>query len=465
MNWVLLLLSAIVFVEIFFRLKAAARIRELQTIAAKITNTIRSRRISDRWKEKVLPRYAKLLFLQSLAMFFILIGSFSVFYLVWALSLLFDWNFIETGLSVPGLIVSTAAAAAWAMILSQRSVKEYGTLARILHHIALGSPVVGEAAFDIEKIMFRPEIRDACLDQHIFITGLARSGTSVLLQALYHANEFCSLTYRDMPFTLAPNIWRTITGSSPVHKKAMERPHGDGLKIDYDSPEALEEIFWRVFCGPDYIKPQCLIPMDADDETIEKFRSYIALILKNSPHKRYLSKNNNNILRLQSITRAFPHAKIIIPFRDPIQQAYSLLNQHSNFLQQHQSDPFSKKYMKWLAHHEFGENHLPFLFNGDQACQGDTASLAYWLELWINTYSYIKETLPCQVVLLNYERLCDDEAFVWKKLSEAIGLFSYEKTVTFSKSTHPVEEDLPSSRINRAYEIFHALVPLSIGYR
>ena len=72
----------------------------------------------------------------------------------------------------------------------------------------------------------------------------------------------------------------------------QERANGDGIKVDYDSPEALEEVFWRVFCGSDYIKPGCLVPMSADSETVEKFRSFIALILKDQCDKLYLSKNN-----------------------------------------------------------------------------------------------------------------------------------------------------------------------------
>ena len=38
--------------------------------------------------------------------------------------------------------------------------------------------------------------------EHVFITGLARSGTTILLNALYKSNIFASLTYSDMPFVL-----------------------------------------------------------------------------------------------------------------------------------------------------------------------------------------------------------------------------------------------------------------------
>ena len=47
---------------------------------------------------------------------------------------------------------------------------------------------------------------------------------------------------------------------------------------------------------------------------------------------RYISKNNLNIARLGYLLRLFPDARIVIPFRDPIQHAASLLKQHLNVI-------------------------------------------------------------------------------------------------------------------------------------
>ena len=43
-------------------------------------------------------------------------------------------------------------------------------------------------------------------DDHVFVSGLARSGTTALLNALYQSGTFASLSYDDMPFILAPNF-------------------------------------------------------------------------------------------------------------------------------------------------------------------------------------------------------------------------------------------------------------------
>ena len=41
---------------------------------------------------------------------------------------------------------------------------------------------------------------------HIFITGMPRSGSTVLLYYLYQSELFASLTYRDMPFVISPKL-------------------------------------------------------------------------------------------------------------------------------------------------------------------------------------------------------------------------------------------------------------------
>ncbi len=101
--------------------------------------------------------------------------------------------------------------------------------------------------FDIEKAMHGGDCPDATNGQHVFVSGLARSGTTLLMRMLHDTDEFASLTYRDMPLVMAPNLWRRLSGAFQKSMARQERAHGDGLQVDYDSPEALEEVFWRTF--------------------------------------------------------------------------------------------------------------------------------------------------------------------------------------------------------------------------
>ncbi|MFP4532071.1 MAG: sulfotransferase [Desulfobacterales bacterium] len=297
----------------------------------------------------------------------------------------------------------------------------YKFWARQLHRVALAGPVA-EMSFTIDRRMNRAAPQHALGKKHVFVAGLPRAGTTVLMRILYETGEFCSLTYMDMPFPLAPGLWRKIAGSGTTENQLRERVHGDGIMVNHDSPEALEEVFWRVFCMPGYIFPDRLTPVKAHETTLELFRKYIAGLLEIKGADRYLSKNNNNILRIASIIDAFPSAAVIIPFRDPVQQALSLYNQHLRFLEIHGRDSFSAKYMKWLVHHEFGSDHKPFDVSEEKS-RHLPANPAYWLDQWISVYGYLLEQdlkTDGQILFVEYERMCDSTEAVWRALAEHV---------------------------------------------
>ena len=98
-----------------------------------------------------------------------------------------------------------------------------------------------------------------------FVSGLARSGTTILLNAIYESDEFSSLSYKDMPFVLAPNLWSKLSFAIKKDIDLVERAHGDGIKVSTDSPEAFEEVFWMTFDK-------------GDKDTQEKFKNYVQLM-------------------------------------------------------------------------------------------------------------------------------------------------------------------------------------------
>lgn len=308
----------------------------------------------------------------------------------------------------------------------------YKFLMRLFHRMALGSKVVAEISFDIEKSFFlKQSAHIVSEEKHLFVSGLARSGTTALLNCLYKTNEFASLNYADMPFILAPNLGRKLfTGTSKTNFK--ERAHKDGIFINSESPEALDEVYWKVFLNDNYIQKDRLLINNPSSVVLNQFKDYIHLILKknqNGKQLRYLSKNNNNILRLHSIIATFPNSQIIIPFRDPLQQALSLLNQHNHFCKIHKEDPFSLKYMNWIGHHEFGLNQKPFFLNDkaifDQMEQSNKEEINYWLLSWLNYYSYIVNNLSKNYILFSFERFCREPNIVLGELLKKIDLENY----------------------------------------
>ena len=177
-------------------------------------------------------------------------------------------------------------------------MNNYSALQRFLHRTVLSSQLIREIMFDVEQSIFLKK-DDNFDDNHVFVAGLARSGTTILLNAIYQSNQFASLTYDDMPFILAPNLWGKINRKS-THGEAKERAHGDGVRVSTNSPEAFEEVFWKTFSDNSIIRE-------------EFFIKFISLILKKNNKTRYLSKNNQNIRRLDLISEIFPRSIILIP--------------------------------------------------------------------------------------------------------------------------------------------------------
>ena len=372
---------------------------------------------------------------------------------------------------------------------------DYGPAARFLHRLALARPFVAETFLDVEEALYGRHLPAARDGAHVFVAGLARAGTTMLMRLLHGSGAFCSLTYRDMPFVLAPNAWARLADLSRRDLALRERAHGDGVAVDADSPEALDEVFWRVLCGPSYIGPRTLRPMRADDDVLDRLRVYVALILKRYGADRYLSKNNNNVLRLPSIRRAFPRAALLIPFRDPVQQARSLLTQHRRFGARQRESAFTLAYMQWLAHHEFGLDHRPFALPGSGAetggggdagsggdaghtsggdrgglddagdagiagDSGDTASLAYWLRQWTAVYGYLwrqAEAGEIEPIFVGYELLCREPVRVCDRL--AVLLNVPRESIRFeareSRTGEPPVED--RAPLTRALDLYSTL--------
>ena len=304
---------------------------------------------------------------------------------------------------------------------------DYSFADRLLHRLALGIPAIARASFELDG--FTAETKSAATEEkHVFISGLARAGTTILMRTFYETGNFSSLTYRNMPFVLMPCTWKKLSSSFQKTQQQKERAHGDGILVNFDSPEAFEEVFWRVYCARDYIFDTSLRPHAVSNEVLGRFREYVQRITScanDHNQRRYLSKNNNNILRLGVIRKAFPESFIIIPFRNPLQHAVSLLNQHLKFCERHSEDRFSRAYMCWLGHHEFGLTHKAFRFSEhDKSLPGNYIpdDINYWLTLWINTYSYILNSAPDGCIFVCFESLCNSPADTLGRLFEATGL-------------------------------------------
>ena len=223
-------------------------------------------------------------------------------------------------------------------------MQNYTNFQKYLHDIVLSKKIINKSLFEIERIIYLKDnfIKDKYIknQSHLFITGLPRSGTTSILNFLFSSGEYESLTYRNMPFVLSPNFSKLFNKKNTPKK---ERVHGDGIDFDINSPEAFDEVFFNN--DEDFVKNELL--------------NYLQLILLSENKVKYLSKNNLNYKRIDLIKSILPNSIFLIPIREPLQHAKSLLNQHLHFSQLQKEDDFIRRYMNYLGHNEFGLNHKP----------------------------------------------------------------------------------------------------------
>ena len=121
---------------------------------------------------------------------------------------------------------------------------KYSNLDKILHRQFVGNSTLSKFLFErlIKKSRYK---KDHNLANHIFITGLARSGSTALLNKIYSSGEIASITYKDMPFVLSSSLSKYYNKlSSNNSDNLIERFHNDGIQIDNNSPECFDETFW-----------------------------------------------------------------------------------------------------------------------------------------------------------------------------------------------------------------------------
>ena len=299
---------------------------------------------------------------------------------------------------------------------------EYTFATKALHHIALDASIIKKIGFDIDCAVSKLRQIPINTSPPVFIAGLARAGTTILLEALYSTDLFATLTYRDMPFVTSPFIWRLLTANHRCSTEKLERAHGDGLYVNFDSPEAFEEVFWMTFTDQGYVKKHWLEPQVIDEQLSMNYRKFVTNIITRSNERgsvRYLAKNNNNVLRIKSLKHAFPESLILVPFRNPFDHARSLFTQHQQFRKVHSRDPFSLRYMNWLGHFEFGENFKPFRVSEDALPRYDNEpnELKYWLRYWTSIYEYLIQHHSSDVIFFDYDGFCGKPEMSFDKLA------------------------------------------------
>jgi len=204
---------------------------------------------------------------------------------------------------------------------------------------------------------------------------------------------------------------------------------------------------------------------------INKFRQYVTNVVKRHKEelgRRYLSKNNNNLLRFHAICTAFSDASIIVLFRNPYDHACSLLKQHENFCRIQDENPFTFNYMNWLGHFEFGRNHKPFIVDENVFPKNtdDMLTIDYWLKYWALVYQFIMDQNIQNIIYVDYDQFASGPIPALEMLSELlsvdkVSLKSFASDVKPPNNYDPVDVD--SKIFYKAHKTHEKLVGLCIN--
>ena len=320
-------------------------------------------------------------------------------------------------------------------------MNKYSKLEKILHRQFLGDNSLSSYLYNKLKKESKKKI-NYCFEK-VFILGLARSGTTALLNKLYSSGEFSSFLYKHMPFILAPELANLY--SKFVHEnEEIERYHKDKIKINNKSPECLDEPFWLKALSSMY-KEETIDQVCISKEIIDSYNYLLYRFCKMQKKEKIIIKNNNNLVRLNSLVDSLPNSTFIILFREPLQQSYSMLQQHLNFLKLRKTDPFIEEYMNFLGHYEFGECAKSFNYgkNNFSSSQIYTKnSINYWLTQWINNYNNLINNTHIlnkeNIVLISYHKLCNNKN-IYDFIAKKLNIKEQNNTYNLSEKIHDIE--------------------------
>ena len=89
----------------------------------------------------------------------------------------------------------------------------------------------------LETHLVESALADIRIDRPIYVTGLARSGTTILLETLARHPHVATHRYRDFPMLFTPYAWNRWLELVPRKEEApAERSHGDGIVVTAESP-------------------------------------------------------------------------------------------------------------------------------------------------------------------------------------------------------------------------------------
>lgn len=274
---------------------------------------------------------------------------------------------------------------------------------------------------EMETDFASKRLKGVTIDRPVFVTGLARSGTTIILTLLSKADDVATHRYRDFPFLQTPILWNWFQDKFSKPAAPTERAHGDRIEVSGESPEAYEEPVWSAYLDwlHDPSRVHTLEAGFSHAEFEEAFQLHLRKILAIRDGRRYVSKGNYNVTRIGYLAKLFPDAHFVVPVREPLSHVHSLVQQHRRFSAFSDRDPRVPVYLAAAGHYEFGPQRVAIQVKDEEVgkvAEAWNAGEDYrgYARLWAHIYSYVdlmQRTSPEieeRLTIVRYEDLCID---------------------------------------------------------
>lgn len=183
-----------------------------------------------------------------------------------------------------------------------------------------------------------PEIEDEVIDAPVMVTGLPRSGTSILFEILAQDPHFGALLSWEAEFPCPPPEAATY-GSDPRIARAQERltrlnrltpsfmsMHELGARIPCECGAAFYYSFMTEGIAtygdvPDYV---AYLSRKADWRATYRYhRRLLKLLQWKNPRQHWLLKSPPHMFHMEELFHVFPDAKLVYAHRDPLRATAS----------------------------------------------------------------------------------------------------------------------------------------------
>jgi hypothetical protein len=275
------------------------------------------------------------------------------------------------------------------------------------------------------------------VERPIYVTGIARAGTTISLEILSQHPDVATHRYFHMPNPFLPHWWDRFVHKLPLPSESpVERIHKDGIMVTRDSPEALEEPLWKAYFKGIHDETRSnVIDADVQNPKFETFyRDHMWKLVVSQERTRYVAKNNYAITRMEYLLRLYPGARFLLIIRNPINHMASYIKQNKLFATLGEGSKRLLKMTQLIGHHEFGRVRIFVNADSNDALAevekdwADGHEARGWARYWASVYGYVADRLDANdklreaTLVVRYEDLCTNSGEMLDKIIAHTGL-------------------------------------------